>query len=627
MRSVILLHVILMMLCSACLCSPIMGSLTELVSVSSSGEPANSDSWMPALSSDARYVAFMSYATNLVPGETNDLPNIYVRDRMTGETKLVSRTPSGGPGNGESWSPSISADGRWIAFQSTASDLVSGDTNGASDVFLYDNTTDIVTRVSVTSSGGEADGWSSWPAISADGAIIAYESEASNLVAGDTNTFADVFVLDRETATVTRISIAADGSETNGYSHWPSLSGDGRYLAYHSHASNIVAVDSNGETPDDFLYDRETGQTVLISLSSTGQQVGLGVNWPILSGGGRYAVFSSASSALVPDDSNGAYDVFRRDLRDGLTTRASLAFNGDQANDDSWYAYAIDSSGAYVVFWSEASNLVPSDTNGRADVFLRDMTRSRTCRVSVGSHGEQADRGYSSADLAISADGRYVAFSSYASNLAPDSPNGGLFLRDRLTFEDIPLDHWAFYEVGDCHMAGVVQGYDDGLYHPDYIVTRAQMAVYICRALAGGEINVPTGPAEATFPDVFPDFWAYDHIEYAVAHHVVEGYDDGSYQPDWQVNRAQMSVFIARAIVDPTGEEGLASYDPPDVATFLDVPTDYWCYRHVEYLAEHNIVQGYPDYFGPGLNAYLPINTVDRAQMAVYIQRAFQLPI
>jgi Tol biopolymer transport system component len=561
----------------------------------------------------------MSYATNLVPGDTNDLPNIFVRDRLTGETKLVSRTPSGAPGNGESWSPSISADGHWIAFQSTASDLIGGDTNGTSDVFLYDNTTDTVTRVSVTSSGGEADGWSSWPAMSADGNIIAYESEASNLVAGDTNTFADVFLLDRETATVTRINVAADGSETNGYSHWPSLSGDGRYTAYLSYASNIVAADSNGAW-DDFLYDRETGQTVLISLTSTGQQVDdLGVDWPVLSGDGRYVVFSSASSVLVPNDTNRAYDVFLRDLWDGMTTRASLAWDGEEANDDSWYAYAVDSSGAYVVFWSRASNLVPSDTNHLADLFLRDMARGRTCRISIGSHGEQGDRECLPSGAAITSDGRYVSFSSYASSLAPEAPYGGLFLRDRLTFEDVPLDHWAFYEVGACHMAGVVQGYPDGLYRPDITITRDQMAVYIARALAGP--TIPVGPAEPTFPDVPADHWAYDEIEYAVARNVVEGYNDGNYHPDWPVTRAQMAVFIARSVVDPTGEEGLASYTPPATPTFPDLPPAYWCYKHLEYLAEHDIVSGYSD------GSYQPAQYVSRDQMAVYVQRAFQLPL
>jgi len=610
-------HVFLVMLWLACACGPTVGSRTELISVSSSGEPANSDSWMPALSSDARYVAFMSYATNLVPGETNDLPNIFVRDRTIGETKLLSRTPSGAPGNGESWGPSISADGRWIAFFSTASDLVSGDTNGTSDAFLYDNATETLTRVSVASSGDEADGWSSWPAISADGTVIAYDSEASNLVPGDTNTFADVFLFDRETSTVTRISIAADGSDPNGYSRNPSLSGDGRYVAYTSGASSIVAGDSN-DAWDDFLYDRETGETVLISLSTTGQQDDLGSWPPVLSSSGRYAVFCSASSVLIPDDSNGVYDVFRRDLWDEVTTRASVAWNGEEANDSSWYAYAIDSSGAYAVFWSQASNLVPSDTNRLADVFLRDIARGRTCRASIGSHGEQGDRECSPYAAAITADGRYVAFSSLASTLAADAPYGGLFLRDRLSFEDVPLDHWAFYEVGACNMAGIVQGYPDGLYRPDVTVTRDQMAVYIARALAGP--TPPAGPAEPTFTDVPTGHWAYDEIEYSVARNIVEGYGDGTYQPTWEVTRAQMAVFVARSVVSPTGEDGLATYTPPAAPTFPDVPTWYWSYKHVEYLAEHNVVSGYPD------GTYQPTQYVSRDQMAVYIQRAFELP-
>ena len=184
-------------------------------------------------------------------------------------------------------------------------------------------------------------------------------------------------------------------------------------------------------------------------------------------------------------------------------------------------------------------------------------------------------------------------------------------------FLDVGPDHWAYNEIMQCARAGIVQGYADRLYRPNLRVSRDQMAVFISRALAGGDGSVPPGPADPTFPDVPTDFWAYDQIEYAAANNVVEGYDDGSYQPTWTVTRSQMAVFIARSIVRPTGEAGLAAYEPPETPSFSDVPSSYWLYKHIEYLAEPGIVAGYAD------GTYQPTWDVTRDQMAVYIARAF----
>ncbi len=188
-------------------------------------------------------------------------------------------------------------------------------------------------------------------------------------------------------------------------------------------------------------------------------------------------------------------------------------------------------------------------------------------------------------------------------------------------FADVPPDHWAFAEIEACAAAGIVAGYPDGFYRPTASVSRDQMAVFISRAMAGHPDGVLAGPEEATFGDVPTDHWAYDNVEYAVAQGVVEGYADGSYQPEWTVTRAQMAVFIARAIVSPTGEAGLAYYVPPESPSFTDVPTDYWSYKHIEYLAETGAVAGYPE------GDYHPTWRVSRDQMAVYIARSFGLPV
>jgi hypothetical protein len=200
-----------------------------------------------------------------------------------------------------------------------------------------------------------------------------------------------------------------------------------------------------------------------------------------------------------------------------------------------------------------------------------------------------------------------------------DSDATTLSVTGPLLFLDVPPDHWAYDEIMACARCDIVSGYPDHYYHPEWPVSRDQMAAYVSRAVAGGDEAVPGGPDEATFPDVPADHWAYRYVEYAVARSIVQGYGDGNYHPDWTLTRGQMSVFMARAIADPTGEEGLAGYDPPDTPTYDDVPSDYWCYRHVEYLAARGVVLGYPD------GGYAPTAQVTRDQMAVYIARAFDL--
>jgi DNA-binding beta-propeller fold protein YncE len=200
-------------------------------------------------------------------------------------------------------------------------------------------------------------------------------------------------------------------------------------------------------------------------------------------------------------------------------------------------------------------------------------------------------------------------------------------------FDDVPTSHWSFDSAYACVGAGIVSGYDDGLYHPEWAVTRDQMAVYISRAISTptgpGSLAEYTPPATPSFSDVETDYWAYTYIEYAVGNNIVGGYDDQTYHPEYILDRGQMAVFIAHAIVDPFGDEGLATYQPPDTPTFPDVSntgygedgTDpFWAYKHVEYIAGEGVCGGYDD------DCYHPEYTCTRDQMAVYIARAFDLP-
>ncbi len=403
---------------------------TTRVSVATNGAQGNDHSrtWNRAISADGRFVAFTSFATNMVPGDTNGVWDVFVHDRDTGATTKVSVATDGTQANATCGFPAISADGRYVAFDSSASNLVPSDTNGTRDVFVHDRDTGATTRVSVASDGTQGNDESGIAAISADGRYIAFWSEASNLVPGDTNGEGDIFIRDRDTGATTRVSVASGGTQGDDYSSNPTMSGDGRYIAFTSGASNLVPEDTNGEA-DVFIHDRDTGATTRVSVASGGTQGNGGSYVPAVSGDGRYVAFYSEASNLVPGDTNNTKDVFVHDRDTGATTRVSVASNGRQGN--YWSdSPAISGDGRYVGFVSSATNLVTGDTNHRPDAFIHDRDTGATTRVNVASSGAQAGRG--SDEPAISSDGRSVAFSSDAGNLVPGDTNGkfDVFVRD-----------------------------------------------------------------------------------------------------------------------------------------------------------------------------------------------------
>jgi hypothetical protein len=403
---------------------------TVRVSVSSSGEQGNDHSWNNSISADGRYVTFVSYASNLVAGDTNGVPDIFVHDRQTGVTERVSISSSGEQGNfGSSHYSAISADGRYVAFESDASNLVDGDTNGVPDIFVHDRQSGVTERVSVSSSGEQGNGLSIETYISADGRYVAYSSYASNLVDGDTNGAQDIFMHDRQTGVTERISVSSSGEQGNSHSYWPSISADGRYVAFESGASNLVDGDTNGAY-DIFMHDRQTGVTERVSVNSSGEQGNSHSFWPSISADGRYVAFESDASNLVAGDTNGARDIFLHDRQTGVTERISVNSSGEQGNGFSAWKY-ISADGRYVAFESDASNLVDGDTNGVSDIFVHGRQTGVTERVSVSSSGEQGN--YGSHFPAISADGRYIAFDSDASNLVDGDTNWfkDVFVYDR----------------------------------------------------------------------------------------------------------------------------------------------------------------------------------------------------
>jgi Tol biopolymer transport system component len=415
------------------LCAPISAQVTQRVSVDSGGAAGNYSSRDPSVSADGRYVAFVSEADNLVPGDTNLQSDIFVHDRLSGAIERVSVDSSGNQGNTNSDTPSISADGRFVAFESYADNLVPGDTNHRRDVFVHDRLSGTTELVSVDSGGLQGDDISIAPSISADGRYVAFQSDAHNLVpGGDTNAGPDTFVHDRLSGTTERMSVDSGGVQGDGASTAPSISADGRYVAFQSSSHNLAPGADTNASPDIFVHDRLSGATERVSNDPSGAAGSGSSSAPSISADGRYVAFVSEANDLVPGDTNGQSDIFVHDRLNGTIERVSLDSGGVQANGANGFSRPpISADGRFVAFDGSSTNLVSGDTNGFFDVFVRDRSSGTTERLSVSSNGVQGDS--DSSQPSISADGRYVAFDSAASNLVSGDTNQAwdVFLRDR----------------------------------------------------------------------------------------------------------------------------------------------------------------------------------------------------
>ncbi len=298
------------------LCAPLSAQVTQRVSVATSGAQGNQGSFTSqrqpeSISANNRFVAFESDAWNLVPGDTNNWTDVFVRDRQTGTTERVSVDSGGAQGNERSNDPSISADGRFVAFHSIATNLDANDSNGVTDVFVHDRQSGLTERVSLDSGGGQWNGFSGFPSISADGRFVAFDSVAP-LDVLDTNGFGDVFVRDRQSGTTELVSVDSGGAQGNNGSQYSSISADGRFVAFESFATNLVAGDTN-LLIDIFVRDRQSGTTERVSLSTGGAQGNQDSEKPSISADGRFVAFHGQASNLVGGDTNGVADVFVRD--------------------------------------------------------------------------------------------------------------------------------------------------------------------------------------------------------------------------------------------------------------------------------------------------------------------------
>jgi Tol biopolymer transport system component len=364
----------------------------------------------PAISRDGRYTTFVSLSQDLVPGDTNQVPDVFVRDRKAATTVRVSVGAGGRQANDSSGEGVISDHGHHVAFTSAATNLVGRDTNDTVDVFVRDMRSGITRLASVGRDGRAANGPSFLPDLSANGRFVAFQSSAANLVPGDTNGVEDAFVRDLHTGRTERVSVLGKGQGRVAAGVEPHLSANGRFVLF-------LAMNSD-EDASLYIRDRAAGTTQKVRLPRS--RITL-ASWTI-SGNGRYVAFVT-DAPLVADDTNGEYDAYRYDRTTGATQRLSVGSAGQQGNA---YSVTVDLSwdGRVAAFSSLASNLVAEDSNGLVDVFRRDLRLGTTRRVSVGMGGQQANGDSAfSRDLAISADGDHVAFGSFATNLVANDTN------------------------------------------------------------------------------------------------------------------------------------------------------------------------------------------------------------
>jgi Tol biopolymer transport system component len=401
---------------------------TERISDTPAGDPGAGHSLHPEFSGDGRFVAFDSAADDLVGGDANGLRDVFVFDRTTGALELASLGTTGTAGDRTSSFPSLSHDGRYVLFDTTTA-FEAGDTNNRSDLYLRDRQAGTTTRVSLAHDLAEGDDNSYSGSLSGDASACAFVSRAGNLVPGDLNWRADVFARDVVSGGIVRANVGPGGVEADQDSDHPVISADGRFVAFDSLATNLVPGDTNFAW-DVFVHDLQTGVTSLVSAPAGGGSADGDSRRPHLSADGRFVVFSSLARNLGGGDPF-ASDVFLLDRNSASLELVSATSMGTGASGDSRYARVSD-DGRFVAFRSQSA-LVPEDTNPWPDVYVRDRVAGTISLESVSSSGV-VQQGTAGVRPDLSADGRLVAFASGDPNLSPGDLGTffDVFVRDRM---------------------------------------------------------------------------------------------------------------------------------------------------------------------------------------------------
>ena len=342
---------------------------TTLVTRTPTGAVANAGGGDPSISADGRYIAYMSYSTDLLPGVgRSGTSQIYRYDRVTNTTKFVSKARDGSTPHNYSWYPAISASGRYVVYATPAGSVVNGDRNGRSDIVRYDAVLDRARKVSnIKGTADPTDQDSFQPSISRDGRYVVFQSRATNLV-DDPGPYDTIYLVDMQTEQFTQVSRGADGGPPDSFSDFPEISDNGRWVTYESYATNIVPGGTNG-LRQILLWDRSTGGTAVVSRLA-GQDGDGDSQQAVVEG--HFVAFQSVAANLATGDDNAVSDAFRFDITTGELTLLSRALDGTSGEGESYYP-SVTRDGQRVTFVSYAPDLVPSDTNGVFDVFVWDQ--------------------------------------------------------------------------------------------------------------------------------------------------------------------------------------------------------------------------------------------------------------
>ncbi|MCP3997784.1 MAG: hypothetical protein GY722_22385 [bacterium] len=563
----------------------IASGTTTLISAATGGTQGNFGSIDPAVSADGSVIAYFSAASNLIPSDTNDTFDVFVHDVAAGTTRLVSAATGGVQGNDFSQDPAISADGSTITFASASTNLVPGDTNGAWDVFMYDVATAATTRISVDSGGIQGNDESGSAMINADGSIITYHSEATNLVAGDTNGQQDIFMYDVATATTTRISVADDGTQADAGCLFPSITADATTVVYQSTAGNLVAGDTNA-LHDIFMYDVAAATTTRVSVADDGTQGDGSSSAAAIAADGSTIAYRSAATNLVAGDTNGQPDVFAYDVATATTTRVSVATDGSEANGDNLWP-AITANGGTIVYHSKASNLTAGDVNGFADVFVTTVNRAPLAVGFSATVAEDVVIGTSLGTVSYNdSDGDPVSFSIVAGNGAGlfsiGATNGVVATAGTLDYETA-MSHDLTIAVSDGTLVGSAA------------ITIAVTDVY--------EVD----PAYDPFTDDDASIFEAD-IEWLAYHRITAGCGPLQFCPADNVTRGQMAAFLTRALDLAPAERDYFTDD--ETSIFEDA---------INRLAQAGITRGC------SAATFCPDDPVTRGEVAAFLVRALGL--
>ncbi|RMG41120.1 MAG: hypothetical protein D6719_09130 [Candidatus Dadabacteria bacterium] len=404
------------LLAAPCVMEPIR------ISVSNSGVEADGKSLLPIISRNSRYVLFNSTATNLIPGATSGDWQVYLYDRKKKTLTLISKSASGTPGNGSSFAGGISKSGRWVVFVSSATNLVSGDTNGKYDAFLVDTRKNTIELISKLPSGTQFNNDTLDAAISPSGKFILLNTSATNVDPADTDTVRDIYLYNRRKKTFKLVSVSSAGvkGDKDSALSYNSFGGKReRFFVFDSKSSNLVSGNTNTNRSI-YRYDRKKGETILVSVDSSGNASLDDNSKPAISKNGRLVGFWSDGS-LVPEDTNGKTDSYIRDMRRSRTTIVSLNKNG--APSDAYQVFRdMTPNARYISLASAATDLVDDTVNGKTQVYLRKRRGNKTWLISKNSSG---DAGNDTSNWGhLSANGKWLAFNSDATNLVTNDTNG-----------------------------------------------------------------------------------------------------------------------------------------------------------------------------------------------------------